>query len=266
MTLTTHWSRYVRHWHLLRPPLRPNAEVVERVRSLIAAEARCLLLGSTLEFAALGPGIVSMDASFPRLAELWRSAAPGGLAIQGDWTRMPVRTHAFTHVLGDGSLNAVAWSVLPSILGEATRVLRPDGTLIARAFCRPPVAETPDEIAHDVEQGRVDSFHALKWRIVMAMPSAQRTSDVAVRDLRNAVIAAFPDRDALCRLTGWRRAEVDTIDVYEGSSDVYSFPTEEMLVTALRRWFADVEIVRCGGYPLAERCPLLVARGPLQIE
>ena len=125
MALTTHWSRYVRHWHLLRPPLRPNAEVVERVRSLIGAEARCLLLGSTMEFAALSPGIVSMDASHPRLAVLWRSADPGGLAIQGDWTRMPVRSHAFSHVLGDGSLNAVAWSVLPSVLGEVTRVLRP---------------------------------------------------------------------------------------------------------------------------------------------
>jgi hypothetical protein len=266
MTLTTHWSRYVRHWHLLRPPLRPNAEVVERVRSLIAAEAQCLLLGSTMEFAALGPGIVSMDASFQRLAELWRSAAPGGLAIQGDWSRMPVRGRAFSHVLGDGSLNAVAWSGLPAVLGEVTRVLRPGGTLIARAFCRPPAAERPDEIARDVEQCRVDSFHELKWRIAMAMPGARQTSDVPVRDLRDAVIAAFPDRDALCRLTGWSRAEVDTVDVYEGSSDVYSFPTEEMFVAALRRWFADVEIVRCGGYPLAERCPLVVARGPIQEE
>mgnify|MGYP001066345960 CR=1 FL=1 len=262
MTLTTHWSRYVRHWHLLRPPLRPNAEVVARVRSLITAQAQCLLLGSTMEFAALGPGIVSMDASLPRLAELWRSADPGGLAIQGDWTRMPVRAQAFSHVLGDGSLNAVAWSVLPSVLDEVTRVLRPGGTLIARAFCRPVAAETPDGIARDVERGRVESFHELKWRIAMAMPSAQQTSDVAVRDLRAAVIATFPDRDALCRVTGWRRAEVDTIDVYDGSGDVYSFPTEEMFVTALRRWFADVEVVRCGNYPLAERCPLLVARGP----
>src|SRR4030095_13352092 len=106
--MTTHWTRHLRHWQLLGPPLRPHADVVEHVRSLIdTANARCLLLGSTAEYAALGPRIVAMDASFSMISALWRSADPPRPAIQSDWTSMPIRPHAFTHVLADGSLNAV---------------------------------------------------------------------------------------------------------------------------------------------------------------
>ena len=64
-------------------------------------------------------------------------------------------------------------------------------------------------------------------------------------------------------LRGWSRAEVDTLDVYDGSSVVYNFPTEAAIFALLQQWFATVEIIRCGSYPLAERCPLLMARRPI---
>jgi hypothetical protein len=238
--------------------------VIERVLSLIGgSEARCLLLGSTLEYAALGSQIVSMDASFPMVAALWRNGNPERLGIQSDWTRMPVRAEAFTHVLGDGSLNAVPMSIVPGICDEVVRVLRPCGTLIARVFCRPETPETDEAIRHEVQLGRVGSFHALKWRVAMAELRESRSSDIAVKDIRAAVNAQYPDREALCRATGWSRAEVDTLDVYEGSSAIYNFPTEAMIVDLLKRWFAEVEVIHCGTYALAERCPILVARHPL---
>ena len=262
--MTTHWARHLRHWELLGPPLRPHADVVKRVLSLIGTgDARCLLLGSTVEYAALGPRVVSMDASFAMVAGLWRSGDPVGLAIQADWTRMPVTPRAFSHVLGDGSLNAVPWSVLPAMLDEVTRVLQPGGTLIARVFCRAETAETPEEIRRDVQLGRVGSFHALKWRIAMAALGDPPASDIAVQDIRRAVVAQYSDRGQLCRTTGWKQTEVDTLDVYEGSSATYNFPTERAIVALLQRWFTDVEVIRCGTYALAERCPILVARNPL---
>jgi len=262
--MTTHWTRHLRHWQLLAPPLRPHADVVEHVRSLIdMADARCLLLGSTVEYAVLGPRIIAMDASFSMISALWRSTDPPGLAIQSDWTNMPVGPHAFTHALADGSLNAVSTAVLADVLREVARVLKPDGALIARVFCRPTVAETAVDIERDVRLGRVGSFHALKWRVAMAALRDPATSDIAVSGIRDAVIAQYPDRDELCRTTGWNRAEVDTLDVYDGSSVVYNFPTEATIFALLQRWFATVEIVRCGAYPLAERCPLLVARRPI---
>lgn len=225
-------------------------------------DAKCLLLGSTVEYATLGSQIIAMDAGFAMLAALWRSGDPAGLGIQSDWTRMPVRPQAFSHVLGDGSLNAVSSAALPAVLDEVGRVLRPDGMLIARVFCRPDAAETADDIRRDVLCGQAGSFHALKWRVAMAALRDPERSDIAVEDIRSAIIAQYPDRDELCRTTGWSRAEVDTIDIYQGSAAVYNFPTEAMIAASLRRRFADVESVRCGSYPLAERCPLMIARRP----
>jgi len=225
--------------------------------------SRCLLLGSTAEYAALGPTIISMDASFSMISALWRSADSSGLAVQSDWTSMPVGPRSITHVLGDGSLNAVSTSVLTDVLQEVSRVLKPEGSLIARVFCRPASAESADDIERDVRLGRAGNFHALKWRIAMAALRDPASSDIAVSAIRDAVVAQYPDRDELCRITGWNRAEIDTLDVYDGSSVVYNFPTEAAIFALLQRWFATVEIMRCGAYPLAERCPLLVARRPI---
>jgi Methyltransferase domain len=204
-----------------------------------------------------------MDSSISMISALWRGADPPGLAIQSDWTSMPVGPRAFTHVLGDGSLNAVSSAVLTDVLREVARVLKPEGALIARVFCRPCIAETADDIGRDVQLGRAGNFHALKWRVAMAALRDPASSDIAVSAIRDAVVAQYPDRDELCRTTGWNRAEIDTLDVYDGSSVVYNFPTEATIFALLQRWFATVEIVRCGAYPLAERCPLLVARRPL---
>jgi hypothetical protein len=265
--MTTHWAQYIRHWELLGPPLRPHQEVVKRVVSLIGAGATpCLLLGSTVEYAALGSRIIAMDMTFPMVAGLWRQGDPSRLGIQADWTSMPVRSHTVGHLLGDGSLNAVPWSVLPAMIEEVRRVLQPRGALIARVFCRPRARETLEDIRRDVIDRRVGSFHALKWRVAMAMLDDEGGSDIAVKDIRRVLMAGYPDREELCRVTGWNRAEVDTIDAYENSDAIYNFPTDAMIAALLRRWFAEVELVRCGTYPLAERCPIIVARGTLSAE
>lgn len=260
--MTAHWTRHLQHWHLLSPPLRPHPDVIACVRARIGAGPR-LLLGSTLEYAALGPDIVALDASFSMMAELWRDTEPSRPAIQCDWTNMPVASQSVAHVLGDGSLNAVSTAVLSEILQEVARVLKPEGSLVARVFCRPPRAERAEDIQRDVAFGGAGSFHALKWRVAMAALPDPAASDIAVSTIRDAVIAQYPDRDTLCRITGWSRAEVDTLDVYDGSSVVYNFPTEAAIFALLGRWFASVEIVHCGSYPLAERCPILLARRPI---
>jgi SAM-dependent methyltransferase len=260
--MTTHWPRHVRNWDLLGPPLRPHADVIAQVRGLIGDDAaRCLLLGTTVEYGNLGNPIVAVDLSFPMLAGLWK-ADPARLGAQANWAHLPVRSDTFTHVLGDGSLNAVPFGVLPAVLSEVIRALERGGTMIARVFCRPDATEGAGDIRRDVSLGRIGTFHALKWRVAMSLLPEPDRADVPVTAIRDAFRALYPDRGALCRSTGWNPAEVDTIDVYDGSTAVYNFPTETAIVTLLRDWFTAVEIVRCGTYPLAERCPLLVARNP----
>ena len=243
--------------------MRPNADVIACVRALIGDDnARCLLLGSTSEYAALGLPIFAIDLTFARLAGLWRGDDSTRLCAQADWAQMPIASGAFTHVLGDGSLNAVPFEALPSLLAEVARVAGPRGTLIARTFCRPEVAEASADIREAVRRGQIANFHALKWHIAMSLLSGPDRADLRVTEIRDAFCTLYPDRPALCRDTGWERDEVDTIDVYDGSTAIYNFPTEAAIVAQLRRRFTTVETIRCGTYPLAERCPLLVARNP----
>ena len=68
----------------------------------------------------------------------------------------------------------------------------------------------------------------------------------------------FPDRDRLAAAGGWDRAEVDTIDVYKSSSQVYSFPTRQQCLSIVPAAFSNVRLVAVGTYELAERYPFLV--------
>jgi hypothetical protein len=69
---------------------------------------------------------------------------------------------------GDGSLNAIAGN-LPALLREIRRVLVPRGVGAFRTFCAPEFPESLGTIRHDVEYGWQGNFHALKWRIAMAL-------------------------------------------------------------------------------------------------
>ncbi|HXX83746.1 MAG TPA: hypothetical protein VEN29_07145 [Casimicrobiaceae bacterium] len=89
---------------------------------------------------------------------------------------------------------------------------------------------------------------------------APETADanVAVRAIRNDVDRMFPDRAALAAATGWAAEDLETIDVYKGSGELYSFPTLEQFRAPIPAAFHRVRIVPAGEYELAERCPLLV--------
>ena len=92
----------------------------------------------------------------------------------------------------------------------------------------------------------------------MAIATAQGQLSVPVRSIHAAFNANFPDRDRLADATGWSRAEIDKIDLYEPSSDIYSFPTRQQCLSVIPSDFVNMRFVPVGTYELAERCPLLV--------
>ena len=84
-----HWQTYPARWSLLKPPLRPDASVVDRVRALAGADAApVLVLGVTPELAAAFAQVEAVDRSAEMIAALWPGDAPGRRAIQGDWLEL----------------------------------------------------------------------------------------------------------------------------------------------------------------------------------
>jgi hypothetical protein len=53
-------------------------------------------------------------------------------------------------------------------------------------------------------------------------------------------------------------AQIDTIDVYRGSPEAYSFVTFEQIRQTMPASFTNPRLIATGSYELAERCPLLV--------
>lgn len=141
-------------------------------------------------------------------------------------------------------------------------MVRPGGFVVCRLFAAPDEMDSLDQVHDDAYRGVIGNFHALKWRVAMAVVRASGEPNIAVQTIRDNFMRVFPDRDALSRATGWARQDIDTIDVYDGSGEVYAFPTREQFLAVASHGFASVQIVEVGSYPLAERCPLLILETP----
>jgi SAM-dependent methyltransferase len=257
-----HWHLHARRWALVGPPLRPSAEdvaVVERAAAAWVDRAsrppRVLLLGSTAELAEIawpaGTRLVAVDRSLAMLHEVLPRGT--GAAVAADWCALPLAAASVDVVLGDGALVCLPYPAgYRALAGELSRVVAPGGSLVLRLFATPSDGEPLVAVAAALRAGAIGSFHALKWRIAMAL-AVTPTRSVAVAEIVRAFDQMVPDRDAL----PWPADVVGTIDHYRGSGAVYSFPTRAEAVAALG---PDLVVERSvtPRYELGDRCPTLV--------
>ncbi len=257
--MPSHWNEYHRRWARLTPPLRPDAEVTCGFEKILAGrDARVLLLGVTPELAHIGEDLCALDRSAAMITHIWPGDTAWRRARKGDWLALPFGAEAFTAIIGDGSLSALSWPHDYRVFfAQAARVLEKAGVVAIRLFATPDETETTDMLKRNAQAGHCKSFHAFKWQLAMAMVAEARDPNIAVAVICNGFNAMFPDRGELAAVTGWSRQDIDTIDVYANSPDVYSFPTLRELRSTIPDTFENVRAVACGAYPLAERCPLL---------
>jgi hypothetical protein len=113
-------------------------------------------------------------------------------------------------------------------------------------------------VQHDLEAGRIGSFHAYKWRLVLALHAAS-PEGVRPADVHATWRALGRDAEALAGLTGWPLAAIRTIDAYRGSTATYFFPTLGVLREVLSAQFeiVDYELPR---YELGACCPRFALR------
>jgi SAM-dependent methyltransferase len=217
---------------------------------------RTLLLGVTPGIASLGQDLTAVEGSRAMINRLWPGDGADRRAIVGDWTALPFEPGRFGSVIGDGALNSVAGG-LDSLVGEIARVLREGGIAAQRVFASHDDRESLATVHGDALGGRIGNVHALKWRIAMAIAEAPDYL-VPVADILAAFNALFPDRHELESITGWHRSEIDTLDAYIGAWHSLCFPTRATLQELGAGRFASFGLVESEGYPLAERCPLVV--------
>ena len=255
------WQAFRRRWPRLRPPLRPNADIVAAIAGQIDGhDARVLQLGVTPELASLGRDLTAVDWSEEMAARIWPGDRADRRAVLADWRAMPPFPHPFTAAIGDGSLNTLEWPHdIGAVLANVAARLAAGGRIAIRCYLSPDAAESLAGLAADVAAGREPSPHAFKWRLAMALCAARGDANIALEVIWRALDEMFPDRNALAAASGWDVDDIGDFDAYRGSPATYCFPTAAQIVGAIPPPFSNVRFAPAGDYPLAERCPILVA-------
>ena len=257
----SHWQRYHKRWNEIQPPLRPDADVVARMQSLIGSpQGTILLLGVTPELADAFPRVHAVDKNPGMMANVWPGDGPGKKAEVGDWLDLPPRATPYDGVLGDGSLNCMPDLESLRTLFAALRDAMADGAPFAcRLFERPETPFTRTHLENFATGPAPINFHAFKWQLAMHI-AAQTGASVPVAQILSTFDTLFPDRAQLAAATGWKLETISTIDVYRGSPVIYTFPSRAEFTAALPAGVKDIRFEPCGSYDMAECCPILSFR------
>ena len=218
-----------------------------------------LLLGVTVALTGLGADLTALDFSATQVARMWPGDTGDRRARLGDWRELEPPAVPFTAAIGDGSLSTLAWpGDYREVLGGVAAALAPGGVLVIRCFVAPNRPETLERVVADVLEGRERDCNAARWRLAMAAADPQ--GSIAAQDFAAIWRRAFPDFAALAQLTGWSIEGMNVIfDSFSRSDARFSFVTREALLDTVPASLVGARFLPSGDYPLAERCPFLVA-------
>lgn len=241
-----------------------TAAIADRLQS--GPPPRVLLLGATPELATLpwpsGTELVAVDRARAVLDNVFPTeGVPAQTScLAADWLSLPFDDDRFDVVLGDGALTCLDYPEgYRGLARELRRVVVDDARVVLRIFTAPAHPESLDDLAPELRSAAVHSFHALKWRIGMAIQGPERS--VAVADILAAFERLVPDWPSTAAACGWSLRLIDTIEPYRQSAARYSFPTIEEVRASLAADLAWIDSTH-PSYELGDRCPT-VRLGPL---
>jgi hypothetical protein len=270
--VNNYWDSLALQFQHQGPPLRPCPEDIQTMRGLVLEWSsrhprpwtNILLLGVTPEIATLpwppGTRLLAVEKSQPMIDIVWPGDIPDQRqVICANWFDLRNQEGAFDIVIGDGFLTSMAYpDQYVQISRQASQWLKTDGLLILRAFARPEKKETLKDILADLTANAVPTFDTLKWRLAMAIQN-DTARGVAVADIYRAWLDIEIQYPSLPERAGWLRANVDTIKLYDGRPDIYTFPTVNELNQALSVHLEQVSAT-FPKYPFGNNCPILTYR------
>jgi len=254
----SHWQEYSSCWSSVRPPLLPSAEVTSRIVALVGSQSQpVLLLGVTAELARAFEQVSAVDKSSAMIAKVWPGDQMGKQARCADWLELDGLDERFAAIIGDGSLNNLAYPhELTMLLARLLPFLRTGGRFVCRLYERPQEAFTLGDL-HASTAGKTGiGFHGFKLQLALHLAAVQGPS-IPVAMILQYFNEMFPDRDALAAQSGWPRSVIDTMDLYKDSAEVYTFPSRQEFRAILPQKIKDIRFESCGNYDLSQCCPIL---------
>ena len=266
----THWAALAAAWAKQGPPLRPGPEDVERYRQAVsmhrpgdAGRRSVLLLGVTREIATLAwpypVELTAADNSLSMIRALWKHDSGHRRVACADWRALPLREGSLDVAAGDGCLSVIAFPQAARTMSrELRRVLRPDGLLALRLFCRPEADESVGSVHEALAAGAIDNPHCLRWRIAMAVQGGDTGRGVSRDVIWRAYQPMAGDARRMADRFAWAPEALELFENYRGGALRLHFPTLAESVAAMAEF--RLGGVSQGRYAMGERFPILSLR------
>jgi hypothetical protein len=268
----SYWQQLALSYHALGSPLKPPREVAALIETAVArfagqhqkARLNALLLGVTPSIAEIAwpesVVLTAADYSLDMVQGVWPGNLPRSRhAVCANWRSLPLRRHFCDVVVGDGSMNCVRFpDEFRDLTNNLYSVLNEQGLALLRFYVKPIPCEGPEDLFAEAARGAIPDFHEFKFRLLMAMQESTQAG-VAVDAVYKLWTKHNQDNPGLCERAGWNRRDTETMNLYQGSNTVHTFPALAEIQRALADRFELLEI-SYPSYPLSERCPILVLK------
>lgn len=237
---TTHdyWkSMKVKFFLRIPPPLRLADQDVQMYSNAVKewldknAQPRVLVMGATPEFFSMPwpekTDLLAVDRSELMLRELW--PGPADHTICEDWTQMSLEDASRDIAFCDGGLIMLDYPDQLKLLSEElARVLSVGGLFTTRAFVSGTVKQDAAMVMSDFLAGRISNSSILKLRLAIAL-TQDSIAGVRLHDVWKFYHDSIPKSVSLSDLLGWSADELQFIEAYKDSNEIYRFPDVEEL-------------------------------------
>lgn len=248
----THWAERSQHWGKIGPPLQPNHEVIDAFTALIPTDRKILMLGVTPQIANAYNYITAVDYSPAMIQNVWPGDTATKRAVEDNWLTIDLADNQFDGVLGDGSINMVAYPHDIKFMFECCfNWLKPNGTFAMRFFTRPTEPVTRERLLAEGTNPTVN-FSAYR-RLLPMYIAANEGPCIQSSKMLDLFDELFPDRSVL----KWDPEHVKSIDAYKDTVSTGWYPTRDEILEFVPIEAQNVHFVDAGTYDIAETCPIL---------
>ena len=247
MSITTHWVARSLTYGQSGPPLNPNQEIIDGFTSLVPTNGNILLLGVTRKIAEAYDQVTAVDYSSAMIERVWPGNTDSKQAHYDNWLAVDLPLAHYDGILGDGSVNMLAYPVgVRQLFKRTLSWLKPGGVFACRFFTRP---NTPVTREHILAEAANPTMGFSAWRRLFNMRLAEQHGGIfPVTEIPKLFDELFPDPSVL----PW--TNIDAINDYRTSTATSWFPTrrEVLDIAPAGSRFVDV-----GTYDIADTCPIL---------